>query len=235
MHYYIDGYNLLFRVLHAGDDLPSQRQRMIEELNTKFQLLNLNATLVFDSQYQIGSSTRSHYQCLEILFSSHGETADERILDEIRVDLFPRQAVVVTSDKKLAWFARRCSVKTESVEQFMEWVNKRYKNKLHQRPTPAKQQASTALPKPKPPSAPVPKATPEENFDYYLDQFQKQLNLEASVGKTPLKNVTNNTQKPKKKGKSKIKSPCGNPLLESDTERWQRLFERNLEDPKNGD
>ena len=80
MHYFLDGYNLLFRLLHNGEDLQSQRDSIIFDLNKKFSLLKLNASIVFDSAFQIGGRTRSHYDALEILYTAKRETADEYIL-----------------------------------------------------------------------------------------------------------------------------------------------------------
>ena len=35
MHYFIDGYNLLFRILRAGDNLQKQREEIIQDLEIK--------------------------------------------------------------------------------------------------------------------------------------------------------------------------------------------------------
>src|SRR4051794_8621543 len=77
MHYLIDGYNILFRLLHGSDDLQSQRQAFIYDLNKKISLINLDVSIVFDSTFQIGGRSRTHYDALEILYSAEGETADE--------------------------------------------------------------------------------------------------------------------------------------------------------------
>jgi len=128
MHYLVDGYNFLFRLNADPKNLTERRQQLINDLGTKAQLLNLQVTLVFDSQYQQGESTRSHYKELEILFTSYGETADDRIIEEVQAAAKPKQIVVVTSDKKLAWFARRCEAQTQSIEDFNTWLEKRYRN-----------------------------------------------------------------------------------------------------------
>lgn len=231
MHYYIDGYNLLFRRRHEDDLLAKQRQDMIAELNQILELLQLEVTIVFDSQFQQSESSRSHFQHLEILFSAYGETADNCILEEIKSEKNPREVVVVTSDKKLAWFARRCSAKTESVEQFMEWLEKRYKNKLrHQkegikRPKDIPQEEKKREVRPeKKPSIPTSSASPEECFDYYLDQFQTQFEALPPVRKASPDTPTTKKEKTKKGKRKEIPKadPKGN-----DLERWQRIFEQN--------
>ena len=54
MHYLIDGYNLLFRLLHDEKDLQSEREAIIYDLNKKISLIHLNASIVFDAAFQVG-------------------------------------------------------------------------------------------------------------------------------------------------------------------------------------
>ena len=129
MHYFIDGYNLMFRRLKAGTDLQSQRAYIIKELDESASLLELDLTIVFDAQYQYGMGSRSHFHSLEICFTDGGETADEYILKALKRVAKPQQETVVTSDKKLAASVRRRAAKTETVEQFMSWLAKRHQNK----------------------------------------------------------------------------------------------------------
>lgn len=234
MHYFIDGYNLLFRYLYEDDRLSVQREIIIADLNTKLQNLEIEVTLVFDAQYQLGDTSRSHFQNLEILFSAQGETADDLILEEIKRERHPRQVVVVTSDKKLAWFARRSSAKTESVEYFMNWLNKRYKNK--QRSIKKVTNASSSVkvkenipPKAPPiqcPHVPTPKASPEECFDYYLDQFQKELES-ITEKKVPKKQSQSGLQRTK--SKRKMKKPPEEPIQDH-MMRWLEIFERKIDE-----
>ena len=116
MHYFIDGYNLLFRVLKSGDNLKSKREEITKNLDTKIDILKLDCTLVFDSHYQEDDSTRSHYKSLEIVFTATGQTADEYILTELKQSKNPTQHTVITSDKILARLCRMRLSKTESVE-----------------------------------------------------------------------------------------------------------------------
>lgn len=236
MHYYIDGYNLLFRVRCAADDLKTKREQVVQDLSEKIRFLGLEATLVFDSQYQLDEGQRrSHLQQIEILFSSHGETADELILDELKNEKNPAQITVVTSDKKLAWLARRKGVKTETVEDFMVWLNKRVHNKVrHQtkgvQPGETKKEKSDqTLIQPeekknslKPPSK---KISAEECFEYYLSHFEavvdKQQEIKAS------KQAKIKSTPPKKK---KIPKHASEKEGVSEMERWLKIFESPPED-----
>ncbi|NGX43245.1 MAG: hypothetical protein K940chlam7_01539 [Chlamydiae bacterium] len=181
MHYFIDGYNLMFRVLHVGDDLQSQREQIILDLNEKIQFLSLDVTIVFDAQYQYGGGSRSHLQYLEICFTDEGETADDYIISAIKASSNPRAEIVITSDKKLAWRARRHLAKTEAVDAFLAQLNKRYRKIKQQKGELLKTQ-KTSFPRTKPikrekPVEPVAEpsseASPEQCFQYYLYQFEK--------------------------------------------------------------
>ena len=168
MHYYIDGYNLMFRVLRAGDNLQQQRESIIKDLSQKIQSVGLNATLVFDAQYQSSESVRSHIKDLEIYFTDHGESADDFILKQIRLDKYPQHHIVVTSDKKLAWLARIKGSQTESVEDFFKQLNNRYKNKLQRKKLPSLQEKDPPITQKKITAPATSTDTPEQCLDYYL-------------------------------------------------------------------
>jgi len=219
MHYYIDGYNLMYRVLTADDDLQTQRQEIIQELNEKIQVLELNATVVFDSQYQYGYGARSHLNYLEICFTDQGETADDYIVNELNSSTTPQQETVVTSDNKLAWRVRQRNAKTVSIEEFMSWLNTRYKKKKRAqkekrtKPPPV----AEAPPKPRrvsiPTEPPTPESTPEESFNYYLYEFEKEFKERVSK------------EKPKEQEEKPI----------SETNRWLGIFEEKLKEEEVGE
>lgn len=226
MHYLIDGYNLMFRVLKAGDDLQKQRERIIHDLNAKIQFLGLDATLVFDAQYQFGAAQRTHYKQVEILFTAEGETADDYILHELKSSQHPAGYTVVTSDKKLAWLSRRRLAHTEEVDEFLGWLNKRYKNKLRRLkeareapvpPKPAKKQ---------PPVVPIP-TSPEECFNYYLQQFEERFQKIAK--KVPEKKEAK--AKPRATSyKKQVRPPKKTKADDqSDMDRWLQAFSKEPE------
>jgi len=50
MHYVIDGYNLFFKIQNQINPLEEKRENFVHALNREVQALNLNVTIVFDSQ-----------------------------------------------------------------------------------------------------------------------------------------------------------------------------------------
>jgi uncharacterized protein len=137
MHYYVDGYNLLFHLKETDLQLKASREELIDDLCEKLSLVKIQVSIVFDASYQEGINSRGHKENLEIQYTDEGETADEFIIAELKVHLRKEQTVV-TSDKKLAWLARCQGAKTTSVQQFIQWLNKAYDNKLRQVQNPIK-------------------------------------------------------------------------------------------------
>lgn len=218
MRFYIDGYNVLFRLLHPGEELQEAREHLIDDLGQKINSLGLDAVLVFDSHFQEEDTTSSHLDQMRIVYTAKGQTADEFILQELKESVFPQQITVVTSDKKLATLCKRRLGKAESVEEFMSLLNRRYKNKLKPKMEPS--ELPKILTKKEVP-IPSKSSEPEKIFDYYLNAFE-----------TELESMPAPAESPKKRSKAKkreIPKAPEKPSYESDTERWQSVFERNLD------
>lgn len=217
MHYYIDGYNLMFRMMKAADDLARQRELLITEIFKKISFVGLDVTIVFDSQYNPSESTRSNLREMSIYFTDHQETADEYILTELKNDPVPSAHTVVTSDRKLSYLSRLRGAKAETVESFMELLNKRYKNKLRNKDSLKTKPIIPPVKK----SDPTPASSVEECQDYYLSQFEKlwEEMVKNEPPPKPLKVI---------KEKSKKKKPKKAPQSErSILDHWTKAFERD--------
>lgn len=211
MHYFIDGYNLLFRLSRdfQEDDLQSQRETIIQELSLKITELKMQATLVFDAAYQTGLRSRKNYDSLEILFTEEGETADECILDELKKCRHPKNETVVTSDKKLAWYARRRGAKTQSTEGFLQKLSLKIRKKAIQK----KLNISV-----KKAALPLPAKKTESVEDFYLRIFEERLAKEQGL-------VKESKLGKSKKTHAKLEKKAEQLL--SDYERWLKAFEEN--------
>lgn len=215
MHYYIDGYNLMYRMMRSGDDFKHSRESLIRSLSDKIEIIEIPATVVFDAQYREGDSTRSHLMSLEICFTDKGETADDHIIKRLKAARNPREETVVTSDGKLAWRARRCLAHTMTVEAFVKFVDHKYR-KAHEPKERSKRLPSLEK------SAPTIKrlTEAEEESAFYLAQF------EARAGEEPqdLPSIPSVLKKSKAKRK-KQKPPKSNEPALSEYERWLKIFE----------
>jgi predicted RNA-binding protein with PIN domain len=130
MHYIIDGYNLFFYLFGtSSQDFKSQRQSLIQSMNAKIEFLSLDVSLVFDSYLAPGDGSRSHYHHLEILFTPEGITADDYIIQHLKNSRDPSKELLVTNDKELARRAKHLSAGTQSIDHFLNWLDRRYSNK----------------------------------------------------------------------------------------------------------
>jgi uncharacterized protein len=179
MHYYVDGYNLLFRHFLNDSDLKSQREQVIKELNAKIDIVHIDISLVFDASFMPGEGTKAHYKHLEILYTSYGEIADDFIIRKLKTECsLPQQEVVVTSDKRLAWRAKCAGAHVQLIEEFLSWLNKSYKNKLRHRKI-EKTDAVAVVTTHKRPS--------EGSLEYYLHAFETRYEILAEAQRSQKK------------------------------------------------
>ena len=134
MHYIIDAYNLFFRLEKQTAPLAKKREEFLQCLVEEMELCRLSATLIFDSGSTHTSpfpSTKSLKQ-LQITFSPHGISADEYILECLKIKKFSQNTTLVTSDKDLGKKGRSLGAKTMTVEGFLELVQaKKKRNKKY--------------------------------------------------------------------------------------------------------
>lgn len=207
MHYLIDGYNLLFRTLRAraSEDLRYERERLVIELGNKLKIAGIDAALIFDSHHQIGPRERFFSQGLDIHYTDEKQTADEYILEWLRLIKRPQDYIVVTSDRGLARRAAGKGARVQTVEGFKSALGKLYLKKLRQpvdlKPLPTLAQAS-----------PVKSETVLERYERIFE--------DKLEGKIPVKEVKE-VKKEKPREKISEKEACD----EDDFERWLRIFE----------
>lgn len=213
MHYFIDAYNLLFRLRGRDEQLQRQRDHLIHDLAKQAAALDLDVTLVFDSSYPPGEATKGHLGAIEIIYTSQGESADSYILNALSGISLLKQETVVTSDKALAACSRRQGAKVISVENFLLWLEACYRNKRK------KHRMQELRPVSKTPNPlPLKPVSPEE---HYLQVFEKRFHeLEEAQEKPKLEKKRGRKQKPRVVKESP----------ESDMERWLRIFEEGVKD-----
>lgn len=245
MHYYIDGYNMLFRYALAKRDFQTERENLINELNQKITLLNWDVSIVFDGTFRQGGRSKAHLEMLEILYSAQGETADEYIVDAISQSPHPQREIVVTNDKILASHVRHFSAKVESVDLFMQHLNRSYYKKLNHpvkpKLLPPKPPASTSI-TPKPAIAlviPPPqfKVEHEREIDYYQRIFETEYQIlneqheKQRLAKKPAKKI----KKAKKPHNLFYEAPYKPAKEVTEMERWRKAFENRSAIPFNSD
>jgi len=114
----IDGYN----VLHASRWLSSSwkgadRQRLCRLLVELAKCRAEKITVVFDAAP--AESARAESRPLEVIYSGHGRTADEVIIQMINKSTGPRDLTVVSSDRQIRTAAKRRGCKIKLAGEFI--------------------------------------------------------------------------------------------------------------------
>jgi uncharacterized protein len=128
MHYFIDGYNLLFKNDRFDQDLQKQRQKLISFLNS----FELPFCLVFDGTHgKENFSSLYTFDHLTIVYTEKGKTADDYILERLSNILKPSKNTVVTSDKALALKCKLLGANVQTINSFLSWLyNRKTKKKI---------------------------------------------------------------------------------------------------------
>ncbi len=102
MHYLVDGYNLLFRLVKAPRPLEKARERFLSTLDEEVDEAGMRVSIIFDSaEKKLAGVSRRHLEAVEVIFTSEGLSADEYILEKISASKNPKQKTVVTADREL--------------------------------------------------------------------------------------------------------------------------------------
>jgi len=124
MNLIIDGYNLLYRVETKKTKLEDKREELIGLLAEFSAVNDTNITLVFDGRNQ--ESLHRGYEKrgdMKIMFSAKGETADDVIMDMIsKRTKKARTYLIITSDNRIRDFAHNHHMKSETSEEFVEYL-----------------------------------------------------------------------------------------------------------------
>ncbi len=133
MHYYIDGYNLLFQVAERNLSFSENRYAIIEQLENFFSLHNISATLVFDSRFDLSNAfpSISDLGHLEIIYSPKGLSADDYLIEKLQILNNPTSVTVVTSDRYLRKELKAIGCSLMKIDEFLKWTLKKEKQKRH--------------------------------------------------------------------------------------------------------
>jgi predicted RNA-binding protein with PIN domain len=129
MRYLIDGYNLLFKKQRYIEDFSQDRASLIEELSRITLLLHMDVRIVFDAHCRIDEGSFNHKQCLGIVYTDFGQTADDYIVRLVSCDPYPASICVVTSDNRLALRCRRNFSQTMQVPKFLHMLAEKRRKK----------------------------------------------------------------------------------------------------------
>lgn len=123
MHYWIDGYNLLFRISKDYQAMKGNERKLLVAINEAMHRRHFQATVVFDGREKDPpEALRKNLDALAIIYTPYNQTADDYILQN-----FSPNDTIVSSDRELTGKARQRGAQTLSVEQFVTRLLKKKK------------------------------------------------------------------------------------------------------------
>jgi predicted RNA-binding protein with PIN domain len=131
MHYWIDGYNLLFRITKNYREMKQNERKLLSTLNQSIILLKYNATVVFDGREKDPpEALRRNFDALALIYTPHNQTADDYILEALADSANPAKETVVSSDYELLGKAKQRGANVLTIEAFLaRLVKKKQKKK----------------------------------------------------------------------------------------------------------
>ncbi|HEX3559460.1 MAG TPA: NYN domain-containing protein [Pyrinomonadaceae bacterium] len=110
MSYLIDGNNVMAQRVGWHRDKPRARRRLLEELVRFARVSGATAEVVFDGAPDDFFPDGSYFMGVRVFYAERGSDADTRIKQLVEASRERRTLKVVTSDRALADYVRRCGV-----------------------------------------------------------------------------------------------------------------------------
>ncbi|HEX8847275.1 MAG TPA: NYN domain-containing protein [Pyrinomonadaceae bacterium] len=108
MSYLVDGNNVMAQRVGWHRDKPKARRMLMDELARFAQSKRAQVTVVFDGAPEEYFPDGASYKGVRIFYAERGSNADERIKKMVEQERERRTLIVVTSDRTLADYVRRC-------------------------------------------------------------------------------------------------------------------------------
>jgi predicted RNA-binding protein with PIN domain len=108
MPYLVDGNNVMAQRVGWHRDKPKARRALMDELARFAQKRRVSVTVVFDGAPEQHFGDGASYKGVRVFYSERGSNADERIKRFVEEARERRTLIVVTSDRALADYVKRC-------------------------------------------------------------------------------------------------------------------------------
>ncbi len=110
MSYLVDGNNVMAQRVGWHRDKPGARRRLLTELSKFAREAGVSVEVVFDGAPDEFFPDGSYFMGVRVFYAERGSDADSRIKDVVERSRERRTLKVVTSDRALADYVRRCGV-----------------------------------------------------------------------------------------------------------------------------
>lgn len=111
MSYLVDGNNVMAQRVGWHRDKAGARRRLLDELARFAQAKHVRLGVVFDGAPEKHFADGASYRGVRVFYAERGSNADERIKSLVEQSGERRTLLVVTSDRALADYVRRCGAR----------------------------------------------------------------------------------------------------------------------------
>ena len=119
MSYLIDGNNVMGQRVGWHRDKPAARRTLLDELAGFARARRVKLEVVFDGAPEAHFADGASYRgTVRVFYAARGSNADERIKSFVEASRERRTLVVVTSDRALAEYVRRCGAQVVRAGEF---------------------------------------------------------------------------------------------------------------------
>lgn len=118
MSYLVDGNNVMAQRVGWHRDKAGARRALMEELARFAKVKGARVTVVFDGAPEKHFGDGSSYRGVRLFYAEKGSNADERIKGLVEATRERRTLRVVTSDRALADYVRRCGARVLGAGEF---------------------------------------------------------------------------------------------------------------------
>ncbi len=120
MPYLVDGNNVMAQRVGWHRDKPGARRALLDELSSFAQARKVTVAVVFDGAPEQHFADGAGYKGIRVFYAERGSDADERIKRMVEAARERRTLFVITSDRALAAYVRRCGAQVIRSGEFRQ-------------------------------------------------------------------------------------------------------------------
>lgn len=132
MPYLVDGNNVMAQRVGWHRDKPKARRGLMDELARFAQGQRVRVSVVFDGAPEQHFGDGASYKGVRVFYAERGSNADERIKQMVENARERRTLIIVTSDRELADYVRRCGAQVVRSGEFRKKMAEAITQAAHQ-------------------------------------------------------------------------------------------------------
>ena len=123
--YLVDGNNVMGQRVGWHKDKPLARRGLMDELANFAQSRKTSVTAVFDGAPDEHFGDGARYRGIAVYYARPGSNADERVKEMVEQSRERHKIRVVTSDRALADYVRRCGAQVIRAGEFRQLLDEK--------------------------------------------------------------------------------------------------------------